>query len=98
MNTRQMLITAAVAGILSAGPLAVNSFAGDTPDDKGKCQQSNKCKGEGACASVAHCGEKDKNHCKTAGNDCAGHNSCKNHAFKGTKADCEKVKGKWSKG
>ena len=98
MNKRQLLISAAVAGILSAGPLVKTAMADEAADSKGKCQEKNDCHGKGSCTSVVHCGEKkEKNHCKAAQNDCSGKNSCKNHVFSGTKSECDKVKGKWSK-
>lgn len=86
MNTKQLLVSAAVAGILSASPMAL---ANDHDHGKadGHCTQANKCKGHGACHSV-----------KEGGNDCAGHNSCKNHVFKSDEAACKKAKGKWAKG
>lgn len=95
-STKQILVSAAIAGIIGVGTVSKVALADHHDDGKGKCTQANECKGKGACKS-AHCAEKDKNHCN-AKNDCHGKNSCKNHVFEATKAECDKVKGKWAKG
>ena len=80
-KTNQIALSAAVAGILSAGVAlhSVSAFAEDavtTAAQKGHCMGANSCGGKSACA--------------TAKNDCAGKNGCKGKGFlEKTKAECD---------
>ncbi len=68
-----------VAGLIATGTASAQEHK--AADGKGTCTQKNACNGKGAC--------------KTATNECKGHNTCKNHAFETTSADCKKAKGTW---
>jgi uncharacterized membrane protein len=68
-----MLLAAAVAGILSAGPLVTTSSAAE--EGNVKCYGVNACKGQGACGGKGH--------------SCAGKNACKGQGYlEMSKDDC----------
>jgi uncharacterized membrane protein len=80
MKKSQMLVHAAVAGILGASLVASSSaVAAAKPDETGQCVGANSCKGKSACA------QKDKN-------ACSGQNACKGKGWiEKTRAECEKI-------
>jgi len=81
MNTKNLLIVAAVASLM--GTTAIAAKKAEKKADKaaatGECAQTNECKGKGGC--------------KTAANECGGKNSCANHKFETTEAKCKEAKG-----
>jgi uncharacterized membrane protein len=87
MNKKQLLLGAAMAGILSIGTFGRADEAkpaapkGKKKAEKVHCYGVNKCAGKGKCA--------------TAGlNECAGKNSCKGKGYlELTKGMCSKKKG-----
>jgi hypothetical protein len=86
-STCQLVIGAAVAGMISAGGLNLLSSVAHA-DDPGRCIKDggNACKGKSAC--------------KTAKNECAGTNGCKGQGFanvKTSQASCVKMSKKNSK-
>lgn len=86
MNKNQLLISAAVAGILgasafSSSPLKAAEMAAEkTAAEKGQCVGANSCKGKSACAT------------KDGKNSCMGQNTCKGKGWlQLTKAQCDKL-------
>ena len=82
MNKSQLLIGAAVAGILGASSLAsAPALAADQAgSEKGQCVGANGCKGKTACAA------------KDGANSCKGQNACKGKGWiESTKAKCDKM-------
>ncbi|MGE4107332.1 MAG: hypothetical protein AB7F66_08975 [Bacteriovoracia bacterium] len=80
-KTKEMLISAAVAGLVSLATTAPVFAADDNAEAKGHCVGANSCKGKGACGGKGH--------------ECAGKNSCKGKGFlELTKADCDKLAAK----
>lgn len=78
MTKQQLLVAAAIAGIVSVGTLSTPSFA--AKEAKGQCAGVNACKGKGAC--------------KTAENECKGKNACKGKGHvEMTEAACTKKGG-----
>ena len=78
-NKSQVLIRAAVAGIIGASTMGLSSaaLAADDATAKGHCVGANSCKGMGGCS------QKGKN-------DCAGKNGCGGKGFlETTKAECD---------
>lgn len=76
---KSALINAAIAGVLAAGTVMIAPSASAEVN----CQQSNECKGHGACKSV------------DGKQTCAGQNSCKNHvAVVADEAACTAAGGK----
>ena len=79
-KTNSLFISAAVAGILSAGQALHSAQASaDEPAAPAKvhCVGANQCKGQSACATKAS-------------NSCAGQNSCAGKGFvEKTKAECD---------
>jgi len=72
MKKRNMLLKAAVAGLMGAAMIAAPSFAKDgkakkAPDTNAKCYGVNKCGGHGKCGGPGH--------------ECAGKNSCKGQGW-----------------
>jgi hypothetical protein len=80
-KTSQRLMSAAIAGMIGAGGLALqaaNAHAGDA-GMKGHCVGANSCKGKSGCAQASQ-------------NECAGKNACKGKGFlEKTKAQCDKM-------
>lgn len=74
-----VLVTAAIAGILGAATFGAPALAADDAKAvKGKCIGANACKGKSACG--------------TAANACHGQNACKGKGYLNTtKAECEKL-------
>src|ERR1700753_1098899 len=79
-NTSQILMTAAIAGILGASAGVPTAMARtDEAGSKGRCMGANSCKGTSAC--------------KTAKNECSGQNGCKSQGFlEMSKEDCMKAR------
>ena len=77
-KNNKMILSAAVAGILSSGALiSVSTFAADKAENV-HCMGANSCKGKGGC--------------KTDANACKGQNGCKGKGFtEMTKAKCDKL-------
>ena len=79
-TTKQFLVTAAIAGLVSAGSFSSTTFAKDKPAggaDAGKCVGGNSCKGSSDCGIEGH-------------HTCHGKNDCKGHGWKTmSKKDCE---------
>jgi hypothetical protein len=88
MNNNNLLVKAAVAGILGAAALGFSSSAqakgkaaAKDAGVMGHCMHANSCKGKSAC--------------KTEGNECAGKNGCKGKGFtEATEANCNALKAK----
>ena len=87
MNTKTMLISAAVIGLL-AGSANANAEKGKKAKpvkDKvavGECHGVNSCKGKGECGGAGH--------------SCAGKNSCKGKGWiKLSKAECDEKNGEF---
>ncbi|PIR23001.1 MAG: hypothetical protein COV44_04570 [Deltaproteobacteria bacterium CG11_big_fil_rev_8_21_14_0_20_45_16] len=77
-KTKDMLISTAVAGLMSLTMSAPVLAADNAANAKGHCVGANSCKGKGACGGKGH--------------ECAGKNSCKGKGFLDlTKADCDKL-------
>ena len=84
LNPKYLFISAAVAGILSSGPLT--SAVARADDPTAACAEKNSCKGTGHCAGVAT----GKDH------ECAGKNECMNNTItKTTRAQCDQYGGDW---
>ena len=80
-NTSQILMSAAIAGMIGAGGKALHaaSALADEAGGDGHCLGANSCKGKGGCAQPGQ-------------NDCAGKNGCKGKGFlEKTKAQCDKM-------
>jgi hypothetical protein len=78
-NNSHVLMSAAIAGILSVGSTLVVAHPAVAADmEKGNCIGANSCKG--------------KSSCKTAENACKGQNSCKGKGhIETTEAKCDKM-------
>jgi uncharacterized membrane protein len=75
-------LAAAAAALILTG--AVSAPTASAQSGEGKCFGANACKGHSAC--------------KTAKSACKGLNACKGQGFTmSSKADCDKVKGKFEK-
>ena len=75
-KSTKVLVTSAVAGLLTLSSLGATASAADTTaDGKVKCYGANTCKGTGACGGGGHA--------------CGGHNGCKGQGF--VKADSEEA-------
>ena len=77
----QILMSAAIAGLIGAGS-ALTSAVAQAADDsaKGHCMGANSCKGTGGCS-------------QTGKNDCAGKNGCGGKGFlEMTEKDCKAKK------
>ena len=89
MNKKSLILSAALAGILSAGSSALaDEHKADKAEGKkeaamtGECHGANGCKGHGECAG--------------AGTSCKGTNACKGKGWNSmTEKDCKAKKGKW---
>jgi uncharacterized membrane protein len=79
MNTKSVLATAALAGLLmGVGCSSTSTETASSP--MGECHGINSCKGTGACGGEGH--------------SCAGQNKCKGQGWlKMSKTDCEGKKG-----
>jgi hypothetical protein len=81
-NTSKALMTAAVAGILTASTATIAAPAHTADADaakNGHCVGANSCKGKGACKQASQ-------------NDCKGKNGCKGKGFvEMTKTECDKM-------
>ncbi len=80
-NQNNLLVKAALAGIIAASSLGMAStaLAEGKSTDKGHCVGANGCKGKGGCA-------------QEGSNGCKGQNGCKGKGFvEKTRADCEKL-------
>ena len=81
-KTTNLLVTAAITGMLAAGSASVLS-AKPAKEAKGECHGINSCKGKGDC------GGKE-------GHACAGMNSCKGKGWLSmTEKDCKKKGGEF---
>jgi len=79
MNTKSLLATAALAGLLM-GVGCSSSSTNTASSPMGECHGLNSCKGTGACGGEGH--------------SCAGQNKCKGQGWlKMSKTDCESKKG-----
>ena len=87
-NTNQLLVSAAVAGILGVSSALLSGTSAMADDDtsaSGHCVGANACKGKGGCAQPGQ-------------NECAGKNGCKGKSFvEKTKAECDKLSKKTKK-
>ena len=84
LSVKQLLMAAAVTGIVTAGPLSNEALAAKKV--KGECTEKNSCNGRGHCAGKAN----GKEH------DCSGKNACSpNHIKDTTKKKCDKYEGTW---
>ena len=101
-DTEKRLLGAAVAGVLSAGFLAITARAADNGPDRWKdnesvkCYGVNKCAGQGACKGKSHgCGGVVSGKEKSCGGSFEqGGNSCKGAGFlRVSKAVCEHLEG-----
>jgi uncharacterized membrane protein len=80
-KTKNKVLMAAVAGLLTVGAVSATSTARAADTDKVKCYGINSCKSKASCAGGGH--------------SCAGKNSCKGQGFvETTKDDCLKQGGK----
>jgi uncharacterized membrane protein len=79
MNTKSVLATAALAGLLmGVGCSSTSTETASSP--MGECHGINSCKGTGACGGEGH--------------SCAGQNKCKGQGWlKMSKTDCDTKKG-----
>lgn len=59
---KQLLIKAAIAGIVAAGAMSVGTTAMAAKSEKGLCSNASACSGKGACGEA-----KGKNDCKGKG-------------------------------
>lgn len=80
MSKTQLLLKAAVTGMIGAAVANINTSsafaAEDASNTKGHCVGANACKGKGAC--------------KQESNKCAGKNACAGKGFvEKTKTECE---------
>lgn len=77
-NKTQLLMSAAIAGIIGTGSQFVATTPAFADDAKGHCVGANACKGKGGCSMPGQ-------------NDCSGKNGCKGKGFlEITKAECDK--------
>lgn len=82
LNSKSGATIAVAAATLFLAGATMTSVA--QAQDKGHCVGANACKGQGAC--------------KGGANACKGQNACKGKGFTSvSKADCDKVKGKFEK-
>lgn len=77
-SRQQLLILAAIAGMVTASAAISQPAIAKGDAQVGKCTGANACKG--------------KSDCSTAKNECAGQNSCKGQGFvKATAKACKKL-------
>ncbi|MGE4233092.1 MAG: hypothetical protein AB7F43_07165 [Bacteriovoracia bacterium] len=80
-KTTQVLLGAAVAGMIGAGAMTVFSTPAFAKGGKVHCYGLNSCGGKGACATPGQ-------------NECKGKNSCKGKGYlELSKAQCQKKGG-----
>ena len=93
IDTRSLLVAAAITGIISAAVVNQNANAASAVGDSGKAKaESGKCLGANGC--------KAKSDCSTPQNACAGMNSCKGKGWlRMTQDECKKKfsHAKWEK-
>ena len=82
MNQKNLMLGAALAGLILAGSSINQAVASGTEVAKGECHGVNSCKGKGECGGTGH--------------SCAGKNSCKGKGWvTKTEAECKKLKGQF---
>lgn len=80
-NQSQLIVRAAIAGLISAATVGISSaaMAADDGSIKGQCVGANACKGQSGCKQEGL-------------NACKGHNGCAGKGFlEKTKAECEAI-------
>jgi hypothetical protein len=79
---KQLLVNAAIAGIVAAGTMSVGQVAFAKGAEKGLCSNASACGGKGACGET-----KGKNDCKGKGNAMMTKAACEKLAKKDKGAD-----------